>query len=135
MRVNSTGIFLSRENPAQRSRACGCCGLRRRVFSVKRKYELKTIIPLNSAIATNVCWAGFFLFCLVFQVSAFQISFIQLHFVSFIFQASAFQNFTYSALLFQFLLLKFHFFDFILSVSFFKLPLFNFTYSILFSSF
>jgi len=36
-----------------------CCGLRRRVFSAKQKYDLKTIIPLNSAIATNVCQAMF----------------------------------------------------------------------------
>ncbi|MET3012808.1 hypothetical protein, partial [Flavobacterium psychrophilum] len=52
-RAKATMVF-------HRSRACGCCGLRRRVFSAKRKYNLKTIIPLNSAIATNVCWWLFF---------------------------------------------------------------------------
>ncbi len=34
---------------------CAVCDLRRRVFSAERKYDKKTIIPLNSQMAQDVC--------------------------------------------------------------------------------
>ena len=38
------------------SAPCAVCDLRRRVFSAKRKYDKKTVIPLNSQMAQDVCW-------------------------------------------------------------------------------
>ena len=35
---------------------CAVCDLRRRVFSAKRKYDEKTVIPLNSQMAQDVCY-------------------------------------------------------------------------------
>ncbi len=35
---------------------CAVCDFRSRVFSAKRKYDLKTVIPLNSQIAQDVCY-------------------------------------------------------------------------------
>ena len=42
------------------------CDLCKRVFSVKRIYDKKPIIPLNSQMASDVCYRRVFLFAMVF---------------------------------------------------------------------
>ena len=44
-------VFSQPDVPAP----CAVCDLRRRVFSAKRKYDKKTVIPLNSQMAQDVC--------------------------------------------------------------------------------